>query len=191
MAFFDELKGRVTQGTKNLADTTRLSAAIVENKRKIEKLYSALGQAYYAACKDDPAPETAELIAELNGLFEAVEQAENELRQVRGRGKCPNCGTELASNALYCPNCGFKQPQPEPPAQPAKRFCPECGNAVSREARFCNVCGTPLTPPAAPDPVPAPEPDPAPIPEEVPAPSFIPTETPSDPVPETNTVENE
>ena len=178
MAFFDELKGKVTQGTKNLADSTRLNAAIVENKRKIEKLYSTLGQAYYAACKDAPAPETAELVAELNGLFEAIEQAENELRQVRGRGKCPNCGTELPANALFCSNCGFKQPQPEPPAQPERRVCPACGSAVSQEARFCRTCGAPLNAPAEAEPIEEPVTEPMsgeePTPEPAPA-EHIPT----------------
>jgi len=47
---------------------------------------------------------------------------------------CPNCGTENATTARFCIQCG----------QPLPRMCPTCGAENPPVARFCNQCGTPL-----------------------------------------------
>ena len=153
MAFFVDLGKMVSKGTKNLTENARLNASILENRRKIEKLYSSLGQAYFEAHKNDPAPEQPALMEELNKLSAAIAQAEKELNEMKNRGKCPNCGAEVPQGALFCPVCGTKQPQPQPAAPapaPAQKFCPGCGAQVNATNKFCNLCGTPLEPSAPP-----------------------------------------
>lgn len=174
MAFFDDLSKKVSQGTKNFADSARLNGVIGENRKKIEKLYASLGQRYYEAHRQDAAPEFPELMEELNALFDGIAQAEDALRQLRQRGKCPNCGAETAQNALFCAVCGTKLPQPEPPTPAGPKFCAVCGNPLAPGVRFCNACGNPVAQPekpaAEPEPAPAePEPAPAEEPEQTPA----------------------
>ena len=145
MAFFDDLSRKVSRGTKNLADSTRLNALIADSKKQIEGLYRSLGSAYYEAHRDDPAAEQPELIAELNRLYESMAQAQDALRQLRGLSKCPNCGAELPQNTLFCSSCGARQPQPEQPAAPAAGVCPNCGAPNQTGSRFCATCGAALS----------------------------------------------
>lgn len=48
---------------------------------------------------------------------------------------CPKCGANLATDALFCTNCGTKIAQP-------KKVCPNCGARMKEDALFCEVCGT-------------------------------------------------
>ena len=48
--------------------------------------------------------------------------------------KCPNCGTDCASGAKFCSNCGTPLNQ--------KVFCSNCGAEMAPGAKFCSNCGT-------------------------------------------------
>jgi class 3 adenylate cyclase/tetratricopeptide (TPR) repeat protein len=65
---------------------------------------------------------------------------------------CPSCGTENATGAKFCVECGTA----------LARACPSCGNAVGDSAKFCPECGASLSvavtaAPSAPVPAPAAE----------------------------------
>jgi|GEM_PF-5747461 len=49
--------------------------------------------------------------------------------------KCPNCGTKLDQNYLFCPHCGQK----------LIKNCTNCGEEVPFNASFCPHCGEKLT----------------------------------------------
>lgn len=66
--------------------------------------------------------------------------------------KCINCGTELDDKALFCVECGAKQPpqgtkciQCGAELQPGAKFCTECGAKQVAKKRFCANCGAELT----------------------------------------------
>ena len=66
--------------------------------------------------------------------------------------KCINCGTELDDKALFCIECGTKQPpqgtkciQCGAELQPGAKFCTECGAKQVAKKRFCANCGAELT----------------------------------------------
>lgn len=46
---------------------------------------------------------------------------------------CPQCSKPLATNAKFCPECGYKLKE--------KVFCAECGAQVIANAKFCPECG--------------------------------------------------
>lgn len=48
--------------------------------------------------------------------------------------KCPECGEELESGALFCWSCGHKMA-----GGPVVRFCPECGGSLENGAKFCVI----------------------------------------------------
>ncbi len=49
------------------------------------------------------------------------------------RATCPQCEKPLASNAKFCPECGFQLVQ--------KKFCSQCGATNTTGAKFCAECG--------------------------------------------------
>ncbi len=55
---------------------------------------------------------------------------------------CPDCGTELNENALFCPKCGCSVKT----TAEKKTFCTECGAELSASATVCPNCGNPITP---------------------------------------------
>jgi len=46
---------------------------------------------------------------------------------------CPECGTSLATNAKFCPNCGAKLQ--------SAAHCSQCGAKLQPGAKFCADCG--------------------------------------------------
>lgn len=153
MAFFEQLGKRlsdagqgVARQTKNFADVTRLNGAISDKERRITQLYQSIGQTYYQRHQDDAAPEFQAETEEIRRLLAEILRDQEEIKQIRGIVKCPECGADVPFQAAFCNSCGAKM-TPGTPLQRAaegKRTCPTCG-AVSGEGNlFCTNCGTRL-----------------------------------------------
>jgi len=71
---------------------------------------------------------------------------------------CPNCGTELSNESVYCGNCNdvrLTGPEDGQVSQAGKALikCSRCNRDVSRRAEACPACGTPVIAPTyAPQP---------------------------------------
>lgn len=153
MAFFEELGKKITdagqgvaQQTKNFTEVTRLNGAISDREKQAAALYTALGTAYYKAHAADGQAEEKETIAQITALLNEIAQYQEEVKRIKGIGKCPACGADVQAGAAFCPACGAAIPAPQtpPPAAPAGRVCPNCGQSVGAENIFCNHCGTRL-----------------------------------------------
>lgn len=51
--------------------------------------------------------------------------------------KCPECGEELESGALFCWACGYKIANGDPTVQ----YCTACGEPIKTGSKFCANCG--------------------------------------------------
>ena len=145
MAFFDELSGKIrnagqsiAQSTKNFADVSKLKDNISNCEKQIVELYTVVGKAYYERHKNDPNTEDKKNIDSINSLFKQINELKQKIKEIEGIIKCPNCGSDIPHNALFCNNCGFKIPKE---AQDVKK-CPNCGSNVPQGALFCNNCGS-------------------------------------------------
>ena len=153
MAFFEQLGKKlsdagqgVAQQTKKLAEITKINGQISEEEKKISRLYGEIGKAYYENHKEDPEAEELQSIQQITEAFAQIEQYRDQLCQVKGIAKCPNCGAEVPSESMFCNACGAKMPAPAPKeTQPAGKFCPACGAPVLPENKFCNACGAKLS----------------------------------------------
>lgn len=146
MAFFEQIGKKISdasQGvatqTKNFAETTRLSGAISDNEKKIGRLYADLGKAYYDAHAHDAEAEQRQIIEEINALFADIEAKKEEIKQIKGVTKCPNCGADIPLNAVFCSSCGHKADE-----VPVGKTCTNCGAEIPAGDRFCSACGTPV-----------------------------------------------
>lgn len=150
MAFFEELGKKITdagqgvaQSTKNFTEVNRLNSTIAEKEKQVTTLYTALGAAYYKAHATDPQAEEQETVAQIAALLTEIAAHQEEVKRIKGIGKCPSCGADVQAGAAFCQNCGAALPRPEPaPAQ--GRTCPVCGQSVGADNVFCNHCGAKL-----------------------------------------------
>lgn len=118
MSFFDDLtkKAKVVASTasekaKEAADVAKISAAIVAEKRELDKNYRAIGQWY--ACEY----AGAEVPAAVADLMAAVAVSQEKIAQLQASREraaeaesqpqgtvCPVCGK--ISDSKFCPHCG-------------------------------------------------------------------------------------
>lgn len=171
MAFFENLGKKISdasqgaaQQAKNFSEVTKLNGSISEKEKKISQLYRAIGEAYYAQHKDDPAAEESEKIEEITTLTAEIEKCRNEINKIKGIVKCPNCGAEVSVGAVFCSTCGSKMPQEqqeEESVPEGMRHCPGCDAVVPKENLFCTQCGMRLEPEQSEEPAESAEESPA------------------------------
>lgn len=153
MAFFDDVKKKVTQAghsaaksARDFSETAKLNSQISDAQKQINQLYTQIGYEIYCAHNADPLPEVAQLIEQLNALHTQIEGLQAQIQTINAGSICPGCGAKIRPGMAFCSSCGTKLPQPEPaqPAAPQNR-CPVCGAATAADALFCTSCGTRLT----------------------------------------------
>lgn len=156
MAFFDQLGKKlsdmgqnVSQQTKNFTDITRLNGLISEKNRQIPQIYAEIGRAYFERHRDDPDAEEIEQIEKIKTLLAEIAQHEEEIKQIRGVTKCPQCGADVSLGAAFCSSCGMKvvREEPAPVTNEALNVCPDCGAPLKEGNLFCNHCGRKLDDP--------------------------------------------
>lgn len=153
MSFFEQLGKRITdagqgvaQQTKNFADVTRLNSEISDKEKQIIQLYQSIGQRYYEQNKEAPAPEHQPDVAAIQALFAEIAQRKEEIKQIKGVVKCPNCGADVPAQAQFCNSCGAKMEPAQPAEVPAGEVqtCPACGAVLGKDNMFCTHCGAKL-----------------------------------------------
>lgn len=120
MSYFEEMtqKAKAAVSTaagkaREVADSAKISAAIIAEKRELDKSYRALGQWYACEHGEGEVPEAVadvmaavrasqEKIAELQASREAAENAESVAPEEGA--VCPVCGK--ITNTKFCPHCG-------------------------------------------------------------------------------------
>ena len=137
MSFFDELtqKARVVAATasekaREAADSVsaKISAAILTEKRELDRNYRAIGQWYVGEYQEVP-EAIADVVAAVKASQEKIEQlqatrekAENEEASIETEAVagvvCPVCGK--ISDSKFCPHCGAPLEKKEPAGGPAE-----------------------------------------------------------------------
>lgn len=65
----------------------------------------------------------------------------NKNKQIREKGKCPNCGQDINLKWRYCKKCGYLLQK----VQQDEKRCKKCGTNLDPSWRFCKWCGTPIS----------------------------------------------
>jgi len=120
MSYFEEAKLKAKEAAaaaaekaRAVADSAKISAAIIAEKRELDKSYRAIGQWYACEYAGDDVPDaiadvvaavraSQEKIAELQASREAAETAESA--EAPEGAICPVCGK--ISDTKFCPHCG-------------------------------------------------------------------------------------
>ena len=104
----------VTKKAKEIAEIAKLTGQIAEKEESIKGAYIELGKYVYESQKEDATEEVAEKFAVIDAAVEEIEGLKREVRKLKGRPECPDCGKEVSYSAAFCSYCGAKLPEPEP-----------------------------------------------------------------------------
>lgn len=119
MSYFEEMtqKAREVVATaaeraRGAADSAKISAAIIAEKRELDKNYRTIGQWYACEHTGDVPEAIADVIAAVRASQEKIaelqasrEAAESEEASAQAEGAvCPVCGK--ISGSKFCPHCG-------------------------------------------------------------------------------------
>ena len=81
-----------------------------------------------------------------------IRACKQQLQEIKGVQRCPNCGTEVSNGSAFCSACGASLPKVQPPEPAGFVKCPHCGASVKSGMRFCTSCGKPMEAAASPAP---------------------------------------
>ena len=153
MGFLDDFSKKISSAsqeaiakTKDFADITKLNSNISDEKNKINAAYKEIGKMYFEAHSEDFEESYGELVGNIKASLEKIAAFEQQIVEIKGVTKCPNCGAEVPKGAAFCTSCGTAIPQPEVQAAPAQeaptKTCPTCGTVLKAGDVFCINCGT-------------------------------------------------
>lgn len=103
----------VTKKAKELAEIAKLTGQIAEKEESVKGAYIELGKYVYDTQKEDAPEEVAEKFAVIDATVEEIDHLKKEIRRLKGRQECPDCGKEVSYSAAFCSYCGAKLPEPE------------------------------------------------------------------------------
>jgi ribosomal protein L40E len=168
----DRVKRETTKATfeaDRLLRIRRVEGAIGQLQRQITQQAYQIGhkaiELYKNGRLDSPTELTA-MCGQVQQLEQEIAEKEAEIERIRQEVPpvppeptpgpaiarqalygyiCPSCQIELPTEAVFCPRCGGRAEDVQPPADfDAYSVCALCGAALPQEARFCPACGNAL-----------------------------------------------
>ena len=115
MSFFDDLTQKAKtvataagEMAKDAADSAKISAAILAERREMDKNYRAIGQWFVCEHGDEVPDAVADLVTAVKTSQEKIAQLqasrEKAMAEEQEGSVCPVCGKTSASK--FCPHCG-------------------------------------------------------------------------------------
>lgn len=132
------------QKTKDLAEITKINAAISNMEKEITTVYTDMGKLYFQKYAQTMPDE--EFLPFFNKIEENIRQIEaykKHVQMLKGITQCPQCGMDINVDAVFCNHCGARL-IPETALYNSGNVCPQCGAAVDESQAFCTSCGCKL-----------------------------------------------
>lgn len=151
MAFLDDIGKKISQAgqtavqkTKDMTEVARLSGLISEEEKALNNLYGQIGRMYVTKHPSDFDSDFAGMIQSVTESENRINTYKQQIQDIKGVVRCPNCGNGCPMNAAFCNTCGTPLPKPVPVGVIT---CSGCGAMLPPGTRFCTNCGKPLTEP--------------------------------------------
>lgn len=163
MTIFDKLNQvakDLSGKTSDAIEAAKLSARVGSERSAAGEDLKKIGRYYYDLYiqTGEAAEEVADLCASAKAHFDAADNAKAEVARIKASFElervsgtvCPNCGSNIAAGANFCPSCGIRLDAKEPleaelvteepiedaPAAEEEAICaePECAEEAPEES---------------------------------------------------------
>lgn len=125
MDFFDKLGKKASETYKATAEKTgkiakeaKLKMKMNENKSQIDELYKEIGRKVYEKHvikgNINIKKDLEEECTKIDVLSAEIESYLKECLELKDLRQCSKCSSKIEKDAKFCPECGEKQPEPEP-----------------------------------------------------------------------------
>ena len=151
MAIIDQLGKMITNAgqetamkAKNFADIAILNSSIDSLRQEINRLSQELGKVYYEEHKNDEVfTEVPEQMTAIRNAYAEIGKYQEQINQIKGMGRCPNCGASTPADSVFCSSCGTRLVH-EAAVPTEGKTCPQCHATVGPNDLFCMACGADL-----------------------------------------------
>ncbi len=138
------------QKTKNVTESIKINSLITDEKKKIDNFYLQIGKKYYEIHKQTYEEQFETMIKEIDNAEKNIKEFECQLNVLKGVAICPNCGSELLSDSLFCYSCGARVDSLSTNNEEnniSGNICNKCGAIIAPDKTFCTNCGNKIAPP--------------------------------------------
>ena len=112
--------------TSEMTAIAKATVAIKNEEGKLSSCYKEIGRLFYTAERDgvDHTDEIATFIMQADKIKAAIAGYKKEIAALKKVSLCDACGSEVPTDAQFCPSCGAKIVKAEP----------------AKEEKTCNCC---------------------------------------------------
>lgn len=100
-------------GVQKMGESYQINSKISDEKKKLEQLYRAIGEAVYQENKGAPLAGLEEEFEAIGKVLENIASYTEQLNKVKGVLYCTECGREAVKGERFCSGCGAKLPETE------------------------------------------------------------------------------
>lgn len=79
-------------------------------KSKREKDFADLGRIYFELIKDDQelSEDVGQIVYDIQSKSDEIDRLEAEIRYIKNKKVCQQCGASVDTKSVFCNNCGSK-----------------------------------------------------------------------------------
>lgn len=121
MDFFNKLAETITdtskvvaQKAKDVAEISRITGQISAEESRINAAYLSIGKRFYEENAGEVMEAYIQDFSVINESKAKIQSLKEQLKQLKGVSKCPQCGAEVPANSAFCSFCGAKLMVEEP-----------------------------------------------------------------------------
>lgn len=121
MDFFNKLAETITdtskvvaQKAKDVAEISKITGQISAEESRINAAYLSIGKRFYEENAGEVMEAYIQDFSVINESKAKIRSLKEQLKQLKGVSKCPQCGAEVSANSAFCNFCGAKLIVEEP-----------------------------------------------------------------------------